>query len=137
MAAYFAGDHAKRLEMAGEPIRLTPKAALTLSMAMHELATNAVKYGALSNDAGCVRIEWNVVSDGRPAFRLRWSESDGPPVSVPDRRGFGSRLIEHGLAHDLAGEVRLDFRQQGLVCTIEAPLGEVAGGGVKNNEWLS
>lgn len=129
MAPYFSGSHACRLQTAGAQIRVVPKAALALSMALHELATNAVKYGALSNEAGCVRIEWQVVSNGRRAFRLRWSESDGPPVSAPRRRGFGSRLIERGLAHDLAGEVQLDFRPQGLVCAIEAPLAEVVGGG--------
>ncbi|HEU5016808.1 MAG TPA: GAF domain-containing protein [Pseudolabrys sp.] len=113
-----------RFRIQGPPIRLTPKAALTLSMALHELATNAVKYGALSNGTGRVNINWTTeaVTQG---FRLRWMESDGPAVSPPERRGFGSRLIEHGLAQDLGGEVRLDFDKQGIVCTIQAPLEEV------------
>jgi two-component sensor histidine kinase len=98
--------------------------ALALAMAFQELATNAVKYGALSNDVGRVRIAWRIGrgGDGRLALSLRWEESGGPPVQAPARRGFGSRLIEQGLARDLDGTVAIGFEPEGVVCTIEAPL---------------
>ena len=92
-------------------------------MAAHELATNAVKYGALSGLSGRVEVRWGVDAAGEtPRLWLSWSERDGPPVNVPTHRGFGSRLIERGLAGELNGIARLDYRRDGLVCTIEAPL---------------
>jgi two-component sensor histidine kinase len=97
-------------------------------MALHELATNAVKHGALSNGTGNVKITWRLTSGDPQRFQLRWAETGGPPVETPRRRGFGSRLIEQGLAHDLAGEVRLAFARAGLVYTIDAPLKEIGGG---------
>lgn len=96
-------------------------------MALHELATNAVKYGALSNGTGAVAIDWRITDDVPRRFRLRWTETGGPPVEEPRRRGFGSRLVESGLAQDLGGEVRLHFEKSGLICTNDAPLSEVAG----------
>lgn len=113
----------------GDDVRLQPKAALTLAMVLHELATNAVKHGALSNDAaGKVDIAWQV----EPApqgdrMRLRWQESGGPPVTPPRRKGFGSRLIEGGLAQDLEGEVRLDYEPAGVVCQINMPVPRQVG----------
>ena len=92
-------------------------------MAVHELGTNAVKYGALSNGSGRVEVVWSVL--GRASGHrlvLGWRESDGPPVKAPERRGFGSRLIERSLAGDLGGEARLDFAPTGHVCTIETRL---------------
>jgi two-component sensor histidine kinase len=88
-------------------------------MAVHELCTNAVKYGALSNDAGRVEVVWRI-EDGR--LRLTWRERGGPPVFPPTRRGFGSRLLEAGLAAELGGSVELAFEPEGLVCRIDAPL---------------
>ena len=96
-------------------------------MALHELATNAVKYGALSNGTGNVAIDWRLVPGDPQRFRFRWVEKGGPPVETPRKRGFGSRLIERGLAQDLAGEARLSFEREGVVCTIEAPLSEAGG----------
>ncbi len=98
--------------------------ALTLGMAFHELATNAAKHGALSMPAGRVRVSWQEAeADGRaPAPFLEWRESNGPPVRPPERRGFGSRLIQMGIAHELGGEVRLDFDPSGLRCTMNMPL---------------
>jgi two-component sensor histidine kinase len=100
-----------RFSVEGDPVRLQPKAALTLAMLFHELATNAAKHGALSNGAaGKIDIAWQ--ADPTPQgdrMRLRWQESGGPPVTPPGRKGFGSRLIEGGLAQDLGGEVRLDY----------------------------
>ena len=128
ISAYSDDRRGQRFEIDGPELRLHPKSALALSMALHELATNAVKYGSLSNEVGRVRISWVSTQDTPQRFRLRWAESDGPPVEPPRRRGFGSRLVERGLARELAGEVQLAFERQGLVCTIEAPLVEVAWG---------
>ena len=89
-------------------------------MALHELATNAVKYGALSVPEGRVDIAWS--DDGDTRFRLVWIESGGPLVTPPTRRGFGVRMIERALASDLGGTVVIDFATEGLVCTIDAPI---------------
>jgi PAS domain S-box-containing protein len=90
-----------------------------LVMALHELATNAVKYGALSNETGQVRVAWETSGDARAkSFRLCWTESGGPPVNPPKQKGFGSLLIERALQNQL-GQARLDFDPQGLVCSIE------------------
>jgi signal transduction histidine kinase/CheY-like chemotaxis protein len=120
MGAYF-GTAEKRIRFGGPDIRIRPKAALALSMALHELATNAVKYGALSNHTGQVRIAWSAGED----FHLRWTEAGGPKVATPRKQGFGSRLIEQGLSHDFGGKAKLNFKTDGLVCTIRAPLGEI------------
>jgi PAS domain S-box-containing protein len=112
-----------RFTTEGGSVRLSPRMALSLSMALHELATNAVKYGALSTTLGQVRISWTVTpGEGHPRLVLTWTESGGPPVSPPTRRGFGSRLIERGLAAELSGEAHIDFRPDGVVCRIEAGL---------------
>jgi two-component sensor histidine kinase len=113
-----------RFAVAGDDVRLRPKPALTLAMVFHELATNAAKYGALSNDAvGHINITWKVErSHNGKRMRLRWQESGGPPVSRPRRKGFGSRLIKGGLAQELDGEVRLDYNAGGVVCEIVMPV---------------
>jgi PAS domain S-box-containing protein len=112
-----------RFVIKGEAVRLPPRMALALAMALQELATNAVKYGALSSDTGRVEVAWAVERTGAaPRLKLRWRESGGPPVAPPSRRGFGSRLIERSLARDLSGGVSLEFAPEGLVCTIDAPV---------------
>ncbi len=118
-----------RFSVSGPPIALPPKLALSLSMALHELATNAVKYGALSNDAGRVDIMWSLAAqeDGR-RLRLVWTESGGPPVRPPTRKGFGSRLIERCLAAEVAGVARIDYQPTGVVCTFDAPMRALAMG---------
>lgn len=108
-----------RFDMAGPAIRLSPRAALAIAMAVHELGTNAAKYGALSVEGGRVRIAW-AIEDER--LRLAWEESGGPPVSPPSRQGFGSRLIERGLEMDLGGRASLRFEPAGLRCEIEGAL---------------
>ncbi len=113
----------RRFRLSGPEIRLNPRMSLAIAMAMQELATNAVKYGALSNETGIVAIEWTrstYPKDGRLDFS--WRESGGPPVVAPTRRGFGSRLIERSLARDLDGSVSIAFETSGIVCTIAAPL---------------
>jgi signal transduction histidine kinase/FixJ family two-component response regulator len=124
LAAYVGDPQNPRVEIAGPEIRMRPKTALAISMALHELATNAVKHGALSSQAGRVSLSW--ATDGEPRMlKLHWAETGGPPVVAPRKRGFGSRLIELGLAQDLGGEVRLDFAPAGVRCAIEAPLDEI------------
>ena len=116
------GD-AARFALDGPPVRLAPKATLALSMALHELMTNAAKYGALSNGDGQVRLTWRRTrDDAGERLLLRWEEVDGPPVNTPTRQGFGSRLITGGLARELGGEVRLDYPPGGVVCEIDAEL---------------
>ena len=103
----------------GPDIYLRPKHAVALGMALHELATNAAKYGALSHAAGWVNLEWRI---NDRLLRLEWAEHHGPPVRPPRRRGFGSRLLERGLAHELAAQTQLDFAPEGLRCHIELML---------------
>jgi PAS domain S-box-containing protein len=112
-----------RFRIKGPDLRLPPRMALAIAMALHELVTNAVKYGALSNDTGKVDMAWTALDEaGNRRLIFRWSESGGPPVQPPSRRGFGSRLIERSLAQDLGGEVKVDFAPTGVVCTLDAPL---------------
>ena len=112
-----------RFKVRGPDVRLLPRTALALAMAFQELATNAVKYGALSNLSGHVAIAWTTQGgDPTPRLDLCWSERGGPPVAVPKRRGFGSRLIERNLARDLNGKVEIAFASAGITCTMNAPL---------------
>jgi PAS domain S-box-containing protein len=111
------------VEVAGEPVRLDAASAVSFAMAFHELTTNAVKYGALSRPGGRVAIRWRR-EGGR--LQLSWTESGGPPVAASPRRGFGSMLIERGLAYELRGEARLEFRPEGVRCLVDAPLQEPA-----------
>jgi PAS domain S-box-containing protein len=109
--------------ISGPPLRLAPRVVLAMSLALHELATNAAKYGALKDPQGRIAITWTVDASDPPHFGLRWEESDGPAVPPPDRKGFGSRLVEDVLAAELNGTVRLCYEPTGLVCTVEATLG--------------
>jgi PAS domain S-box-containing protein len=109
--------------VSGPPLCVKPKPALALSLAFHELATNAAKYGALSTPSGRVQVNWTV-TDGR-CFRLEWTEHGGPPVVRPARTGFGSRLIARSLAAELNGEVTLEYPEAGLTYVLEAPEQEV------------
>jgi PAS domain S-box-containing protein len=108
------------LRVSGPRIRLSPRSALTLGMAIHELATNAAKHGALSSKKGAVDISWQL--DPERQLHIRWAESGGPPVGPPERSGFGRLLLERALASDLRGDVRLDFAKSGLTCSIRLPL---------------
>jgi PAS domain S-box-containing protein len=114
----------ERLTLDGPDLRVPPKTAVSLALALHELCTNAVKYGALSNAYGRVMVRWRLE---RGRLTLEWIESDGPTVSPPRHRGFGSRMLERALAAELDGSVRLDFRTDGLCCTIKCPA---------RNEWF-
>jgi len=112
----------QRFTVEGPPLRLGPKSAVALSMAVHELCTNAIKYGALSTEAGHVDIDWGV-ADGR--FRWSWRERGGAPVAPRKRSGFGTRMIEGALAAQLSAKVVIDFQPEGIVCRIDAPLNAI------------
>jgi len=114
-----------RFRISGADTRLPPRIALAIAMAIQELGTNAAKYGALSNEAGRIVIEWSVQEEQHgQRLRMLWREMDGPSVTPPKRRGFGTRLVERSLAHELNGAVSIDFAPAGVVCTINAPLAE-------------
>jgi two-component sensor histidine kinase/PAS domain-containing protein len=113
----------ERSMVTGDDVQLTPKTALALTLAMHELAMNALKYGAWSNTSGVVTVTSATYSGaaGDKRFRVEWRESGGPQVQPPTRRGFGSVLVERGLAREMGGQVKMEFLPDGLVCTIDAP----------------
>jgi PAS domain S-box-containing protein len=112
----------ERFTVEGPALRLDPKSAVALSMAVHELCTNAIKYGALSTEAGHVDVRWSVAAD---RLRWQWRESGGPAVTAPTRTGFGSRMIERALAMQLSGQVAIAYEPAGVICTIDAPLAAI------------
>jgi PAS domain S-box-containing protein len=118
-----AGD---RFEVRGPPLPLLPRAALALAMGLHELATNAVKYGALQGASGGVTICWHVSAQDEPRLAMIWEEHGGPEVIVPTARSFGTRMIEGALAWDLGGTATISFEPGSVRCAIDAPLVEVA-----------
>jgi PAS domain S-box-containing protein len=113
---FLARSH-ERISIAGPDARLSANKALLIAMALHELGTNAVKYGALSNDTGRVEIEWDIESNGESRLKLAWREMDGPPVAPPERAGFGSRMLERALRGE-RGEARITFDPQGVRCDL-------------------
>jgi len=114
----------RRFGLAGPALFLSPRMALSLAMALHELGANAAKYGALSVPEGRVLVTWSIRRQNSDAkLHLRWEEQDGPPVQTPMQTGFGARLITRGVAHELGARVRLDFPTTGVICEIDAPLG--------------
>ena len=118
-----AFDMAERIALDGPALRLTARAAQSLTMAIHELATNAAKYGALSVRRGSVEVAWRIETSGEePSLLLHWIERGGPAVAPPGRRGVGAFLIEQGLAHELGGSARLAFESAGVVCEFRLPL---------------
>lgn len=124
----FGASDGARFTMDGAEVRVRPKMAVPLGMALHELATNAAKYGALSNGQGQVHVSWTVADtpDGR-MLRLNWTETGGPLVEAPRQRGFGSRLLERGVARELNGEVQIRFAPSGVICSFELPLASASG----------
>jgi two-component sensor histidine kinase len=112
-----------RMRMFGPKVPLSPRLAVVLSMIVHEIATNAAKYGALSNDTGTVALDWEVLEegDGRK-LRMIWAEAGGPHVTAPVQRGFGSRLIERSARDQLGGEATVDFLPHGVVYTVSCML---------------
>jgi PAS domain S-box-containing protein len=112
--------NASQLTITGEDLMVSPKPAVVMALAFHELAINALKYGALSAPAGHVDIRWSV--DDGDRLTLDWTEQGGPPVRPPVRRGFGSRIVELALPGELGGQVDVDYRAEGLRCRISSPL---------------
>ena len=118
--APFEDPAGARFQVSGDGVRLTASHALALAMALHELGSNASKYGALSSEAGRVEITWTLAAPN--LVRLVWLERNGPEVAPPLRRGFGLRLIQEGLSRELRGEVRMDYLPGGLRCELGFPL---------------
>ncbi len=117
-------NNPERVRMFGPNVPLSPRLAVVLSMIVHEIATNAAKYGALSNDTGTVALDWEVIAENaKPKLRLIWTEAGGPRVVAPVKRGFGSRLIERSARDQLGGEATVDFLPRGVVykvvCSLE------------------
>lgn len=137
LAPYEQEDVGGRLHASGPPLWVSPQQAVTLSLVLHELVTNAVKYGALSTLDGMLEVSWNLYMDGRGARHMTflWEERGGPVVAEPTRRGFGSRLIERSLGQEAGGSARMEFAPEGLRCVIgltlssqaEIPMLDVAG----------
>ena len=107
-----------RLDVSGIDLLLTPKSALSMSLAIHELATNAVKYGALSQPGGSVSVDWEESESG---LDLTWTEAGGPPVSSPTRMGFGTTLIEKALGMETGGTSKIEYLPKGIVCKVFLP----------------
>jgi two-component sensor histidine kinase len=103
----------------GPAVILKPEVAQAMAVALHELATNAVKCGALSVTTGQVRVEWSYVEDGQ--LVLRWAEMGGPPVNPPTRKGFGTHMMEAMIRDHEGGDVRLNWQAEGFVCEISLP----------------
>ncbi|GGC71702.1 hypothetical protein GCM10011504_56670 [Siccirubricoccus deserti] len=118
---YAEGGRARQLIIQGPPVIVPANAAVTVNLALHELATNAAKHGSLSVPEGGVEVTWTLEKRGERLV-LCWREFGGPPVRMPERRGFGSRLLEQGLAREFGGEVQLDFAPSGVECRISMAL---------------
>ena len=118
----FQTDDQKKIMVEGPRVLLEPQAALALGMGIHELTTNAVKYGALSTGEGRVEIRWRVEHSPTEQVVLQWVEANGPAVAPPTRRGFGMTLIERGLRQDMGADVQVEFAPSGVIATLIAPL---------------
>jgi two-component sensor histidine kinase len=121
-AIVVCGEAAGRIVRAGPALALTPKQALSIALVLHELCTNAVKHGALSEAGGGVDLSWRLDETGR--LELSWREHDGPLVRPPDTRGFGTVLLEKAVVHDVGGEAEMKFHQRGLHYSLTLPMSE-------------
>ena len=123
LAPYAEAD-GRQLKVSGPPIALKPRAAIAFGMVLHELATNSIKYGALSVPKGRLQVTWETPRRSAPErLELRWIESGGPAPPDPVKRGFGLEFIERAMQFELNGEAKLAFDKTGLRCTITVPLG--------------
>lgn len=124
--APFSANLADRFDIVGPAVNFSAETSVSVHMTLHELAVNAAKHGALSTAEGRVVIRWSVDETAEPpTLSLTWREVGGPPLTAqPERRGFGSQMIERGLARDLGGKASLDFTPQGVVYTLRAPLSQ-------------
>lgn len=117
----FLDENKDRLVIEGEPVFINSDAAQAIGMAIHELATNASKYGALSNDRGLVYIQWRSQADDSHDFSLSWKEVSGPEVALPERTGFGQTVIKDMAASALKGDVTLDYHPEGVAWSVRVP----------------
>jgi two-component sensor histidine kinase len=124
LAAFQRGD-GERIVIDGTSVLLRPEAAQSIALALHELATNATKYGGLSVPQGRIAVVWRRDSNGD--LSLRWSETGGPPVSPPSRKGTGANVIERSIGQQLSGAVRFDWQRTGMVCEIHVPARQFVG----------
>lgn len=123
VVAPMCGKPADRFSFDGPAIHLKPQLALTMAIALHELCTNAAKYGALSDNKGRVSIDWSLAESGTDrTLQLHWFEIEGPTVTRPQQRGFGTRVIERSLAREHGAKVDLEFARSGVRCRMEVPL---------------
>jgi len=129
----FGGLADPRFTARGPAVTLSAETAVGMHMTLHELMVNAAKHGALTTASGQVGVIWRIetLQDGIPSLVLEWVERGGPPVFVPKRRGFGTRLLEHGLARDLGGEAALTYQPKGLTYSLRVPLSERVADGMK------
>jgi PAS domain S-box-containing protein len=119
IAPFQRDDAPERVVLDGPPIALSERTAGSLALAFHELATNAMKYGALSTAPGTVSVRWSLTDDDMAQhFSLEWRETGGPPVASPAADGFGGKVIRHAVAHETNGCIALTYRPDGLCCTI-------------------
>ena len=127
--AHFEDLIGTRVLLEGPPVRLTPAAAQGIGMALHELATNAAKYGALSNSEGRVRIAWQVVAAQEPMFTMQWLEEGGPTVAAPSHNGYGQIVIGSMVEAAVDGTAEIDYRESGLSWKLSAPVADALEGG--------
>lgn len=120
--APYAGNPDSPIAMDGPEILLAARTGLALGMVIHELATNAAKFGALSSPAGRLDLNWSIFAGGASTLSLRWIETGGPPIAVTRRKGFGTRLIERSIVKDLGGKAELRFGPAGFECVLSFPL---------------
>jgi two-component sensor histidine kinase len=126
--APFRTDEADPIQLIGDPLPLAPKAAVTLAMVLHELATNAIKYGALSQPGGAVTVKWRIERNGAgPLLFIDWIEAGGPAVVEPERRGFGLRLMERGVGKELKGAAQVNFDPAGVRASMQIPIESAVG----------
>jgi len=124
----YTSPQADRVTMSGPPIILGPESSYAFGLILHELATNAVKYGAWSNEVGSVYVSWSAQlgKDGRTEIVVNWRERGGPKVSPPERKGFGSVLIEESLSHSLGGQAHIEYAEEGLNARFQFPVEDMA-----------
>ena len=115
-----------RIVLQGSDLLLRPEAAQNIGIALHELSTNAAKYGALANDDGCVTITWGLTDSAPPRFSMSWRETGGPPVVVPTRKGFGTIVMDRITGTALGGRSSVSFEPSGVVWSIEVPAASAA-----------
>ncbi len=128
--SHFADLIGRRIALSGPALSISPAASQTIGMALHELATNAAKYGALSNESGRIAIEWDLQANGaaEPKFMLSWAETGGPPVAKPQRRGFGSKVTSGMVEDSVGAEVSVDYAPSGLVWRLECRASNIIDG---------